>query len=196
MTDREEGWLKVFEHATSRPVAWWLTADRLKVCADLLWETYRRTLHERREGQPHTDHRASSPPGEVLPIEYALPAMMLYGFSIECLTKGVLIRQKAALLRPRKAPKWPTTDPHDIERLCRATGVSLSAAEGELLSRPRDFVRWRGRYPMPFRVDELFPRDAVPGGGTPFVMSNDRTLIDRLYERLYALLGIELENES
>jgi hypothetical protein len=121
-----------------------------------------------------------------------LAYMMLTGFALECAVKGLLVKQKPELVRAGALPSWPTRSGHDLPGLFRAVGVPLSAPEKELLQRLREFVEWRGRYPIPARAEQLMPREAVPGGGTPFLMpSSDRRLTEGLLARLEGLLDIQ-----
>jgi hypothetical protein len=112
---------------------------------------------------------------------------MLYGFAIECLAKGVLLRQDPTIARSGQLPDWPSK-PHDVTALCRKTGLVLQAVEKDALDRLGEFVRWRGRYPIPSSFEQLKPRSAVAGGGTPFITGRDREIVDDLYERLDAML--------
>jgi hypothetical protein len=58
--------------------------------------------------------------------------------------------------------------------------TDLSAPEKDLLRRPRQFVRWESRYPIPLKSDEMEP--------VAFRQS-DPVLIDQLFIRMSDIIG-------
>ena len=122
-------------------------------------------------------------------LELSLAYMMLTGFALENAVKALLVKNRPELVKRGKRLRWPD-DGHNLRSLFDEARVSFSATEGDLLDRLTEFVRWRGRYPSPLGAEDLMPRAAVPGGGTPYLMPmTDHKLAVGLFSRLTDLVG-------
>lgn len=182
--DQAAFWKEQFALA-SQPPAWWLSARRLMQAAEVLWWVYDADLAKIREGEVEA-HKLEN-------LELGLAWMLLTGLALENLVKAVLLKRKPELARPGQMPKWPG-DGHNLARLFAEAEVPLSAPERDCLDRLTKFILWRGRYPAPRDVEELMPTEAVPGGGTPYMMpANDHRLAAQLFARLTAILDINSE---
>lgn len=99
---------------------------------------------------------------ELEQLEYSVANvhLMLAGFVVECLCKGFLARQ----LSPEERKKVESGDlpnslkgSHGILEFVQRTGLSLAAAEDDLLKRITEAVVWRGRYPIPTAHERIKP---------------------------------------
>jgi hypothetical protein len=157
-------------------MSWLSSALRLKQAADLLWVAYEGDLRSMVEG--------TTPAHQLDNLGVGFSWMMLTGFCLENLVKGALLKKQPHLPKGGRLPRWPGRG-HDILTMFRAAGISLRPPEEDFLARLRDFVTWRGRYPIPKAPKEMMPRGAVPGGGTPFMMpKQDHQMAEDLFSRL------------
>ncbi|MFQ5961072.1 MAG: hypothetical protein ACE5MG_06725 [Candidatus Methylomirabilales bacterium] len=135
----------------------------------------------------------SAPAHQLSNLDVGFSWMMLTGFSLENLVKGVLLKRQPHLAKRGRVPSWPGRG-HDILTMFRSAGISLRPPEEDLLTRLREFVTWRGRYPIAKTPDEMMPREAVHGGGTPFMMpKQDRQMAEDLFSRLAQVLEKEAQ---
>jgi hypothetical protein len=80
--------------------------------------------------------------------------MMLLGFAIENLLKGLYV----STLREAKAPralKDLDLPGHDLVEIANMVGVVLNERESAILAALRESILWYGRYPSPTHVDKL-----------------------------------------
>lgn len=114
--------------------------------------------------------------------------------ALENLAKGVILKSIPSLVTPGRLPRWPCPG-HDLPKLFEAAEIPVSTPERDLLVRLREFISWRGRYPIPQRPEEMMPRETIPSGGTPYMMpGNDHRLVTELFSRLERLLNLEIRN--
>lgn len=76
---------------------------------------------------------------------------MLAGFAVENALKAVRVEQKqAGVTKTKPGAVGIAKDllTHDLRRLAREAGLSLSSAEGDLLERLQAYFVWAGRYPV------------------------------------------------
>jgi len=186
--DQAAFWKEQFALA-SQPPAWWLAARRLMRAAEVLWRAHDADLSKIREGQVET-HKLEN-------LELGLAWMLLTGLALENLVKAVLLKREPELAKPGRMPEWPGKGAgkgHDLAQLFDRAGVPLSAPERDFMDRLTEFILWRGRYPVPHVAERLMPREAVPGGGTPYLMpANDHRLATQLFAHLSAILDISSE---
>ena len=164
--------IRHFAESVLSAEAWFRTADELTAAMDLVgrnverfWDHFNSiisavdmttdppTRYQKRKTKPKRQ-------GNDADTKYNLANqhMMLAGFAIENLCKGYL----AGLLGPRerdkvragKLPKRLKT--HDILKLVRSTGITISEQEKDLLDRIGD-TNWRGRYPSPTGQAQVRP---------------------------------------
>jgi hypothetical protein len=102
--------------------------------------------------------------------------MMLSGFAIENMIKGLLV---CRLPKPRslKDPAFKKMLHHDLIKLVPAD-VILSEKESELLTRLQTFTVWAGRYPMPKDPDKYY--SSVINSEVS-LKGSDSTLISELF---------------
>jgi hypothetical protein len=92
-------------------------------------------------------------------------ALMLAGMMIECYAKAVLVdRQEYA-----KLPKLKT---HNLKDAVVAAGYSPNERETAFLGRLSEFLRWAGRYPVPWKPEHMAVGDEngnvnIVGGSSP-----------------------------
>jgi hypothetical protein len=157
-----------FEKVAADPRAWLHSASRLKRAAQTLAalgiQSDAEMLHKRPRARKPVFIR-------LFPVW-----MMLNGMALESVTKGVLVLQD---------PKIRTTEPrffgHDLFWLLETAKVGLDQYEQDLVGRLIDCVIWAGRYPVPKTQDTYYPT-ATYGA--------DRTIFDRLFNRVKALLTL------
>lgn len=122
--------------------AWGRFADGLRTAAEVLWTT-------RSQARDH-----SGEPVEPQNEQLDTPATMLYGFALENLIKGYLIKKHGGFSKARSSHgvAWSR---HRIHDLATATGFSLDDNQRLLLKSLEAFIRWAGRYPVPLKREEF-----------------------------------------
>lgn len=115
-------------------------------------------------------------------------ALMLGGFVVENLLKGLIARDKGVPMR-EGMPKFTS---HTLVGLAGDAGLSLTYEEQVLLQRLTEFVLWKGRYPAPQKIDALRGYTLENGGfGSLVSMSPAQDIADTasFIKCLFAKLG-------
>jgi hypothetical protein len=112
-------------------------------------------------------------------------ALMLAGMMIECYAKAVLVERK-------KLKELSRLKNHNLREAVKIAGYSPTAEEAAFLGRLSEFVRWAGRYPVPWKPehmaldDERGNRNIVGASflGSDLVMA--RSIADALESQIQA----------
>lgn len=176
----QEWWAESAAGAARNPAGWLHSAEQLKRAADAVLEFVRGDW----ESLPSAFANALG--GEQRPPSVAGQYMMLAGFAIENLAKGLILVSEPHRVQPDPAKpgrllRWEGSG-HLLERLLRDANETLSAAESELVTRFETFINWAGRYPVALQAMEM----AHPPGqdGRARMSSDDIAAFEALYERL------------
>jgi hypothetical protein len=97
------------------------------------------------------------------------PYFMLIAFAVENLCKAALIHRRFGELKKaplRRLPKFLVG--HDLLRLIKAMGLSITLAEEDLLVRLSRCAVWLGRYPVPIGFDAVRGSQEFSDGKTRF----------------------------
>ena len=126
------------------PEAWRRTALGLKRSADIIWGQWFEIFQRLDGGQI-----AKATPQEAGDVYLLLPTfLLLYGFAIENVSKGLLVAKDASVVE--SVIKWKVKGGgHDLRELYTATGLLVATDEQELLDALTQAVLWAGRYPVP-----------------------------------------------
>jgi hypothetical protein len=87
---------------------------------------------------------------DVPPLNY-VPAFLLFGFALENLFKGILVKNDPTLISGTRLNG--ELNSHDLSILAKNAKVSLSASERKTCERLTAVVVWAGRYPAPTKPD-------------------------------------------
>src|ERR1700722_11223334 len=161
---------KYFEQINARD--WLRSADSLWQAGDLLFADYRASTDD--DGVPvHAGN-----------IALNTPATLLYGYSMENILKGLLV--KKFQLKPNEYKGRSGWKMHNLTLLFKQTGSDCGDHESQaqyqmLLKTLSAFIVWAGRYPVPFEIpaalDGFFP-----------LRPETRSVLEKLYELLRAEL--------
>lgn len=173
------------------PRAWLYEADRLKRAADLVGSRFQAEANEWLK----VSALGVDAEGRDRAFELAMPALMLIGYAIEVLAKGLIVAGDSS----EKTVKEVTTSHIDATLLVRA-GVEFEPGDEFLVDQTLfHAVRWAGRYPVPHLRDGTRYADqvAVSGGSIfshPGAVSTDHyrracELFDRMREQLAGALA-------
>lgn len=141
---------EIFEKCARQPYLWISSAEVLKDSADLVLARFRTALER------------AAPEREDTKIDLGISLfpvyMMLVGLAVENLLKGVLISKDHSLVEGGRLKKWGGSG-HDLTKLASDARLPLTNEEKELLARVAEFVRWAGKYPLPYssRVQAPYP---------------------------------------
>jgi hypothetical protein len=179
------------------PLAWLRTAGRQKRAADLVGSAF--------QGEAQAWLKlAAFDPGQDDPetrtgaFELGPTAMMLIGYAIEVLAKGIIVARGAGLDDIRRI-----TRQHIDRSLLDEAAVALEGGEPFLVERLHHWVLWSGRYPAPNPRDgERYAVSASEGGllSHPGAISTDDyrqacELYERMHDVLMSLIAEQKEPE-
>jgi hypothetical protein len=136
---------------------WWSVAGDLLAAAQLLKEG-----RESLDLTTLSSEDAIPPEGRVGAVE-----LMLRGMAVECLMKGLWVKNGNPIVKDGKYVKVTGTDNHDLVQLASAIRFELGSLEQDVLRRLSHFIQYGGRYPIPKRADELKLTKSPAGGFGP-----------------------------
>ena len=162
----KDAWDEQHGLLAGNPVAWALKADELISAFEILVTEF----EERAESAP------SGP-------RFSSVALMLGGFAIEVLLKGLLVQKEAPINTKGKF----IYGSHHLIQLAEDAELPLSEDERRLLEKLEEFLTWAGRYPISLESGPMRPRKTPSGGFAPRTYGNPsedwpaiRTLIEKL----------------
>ncbi len=98
--------------------------------------------------------RRSKTTALVAPDDFWRVFMMLAGYALEVLAKGIIVAEHPDQVRDRES--WARlTSGHDLEALLKRAGIGLEPPEQQFVRRASTAVTWFGRYPVPKRVNDM-----------------------------------------
>jgi hypothetical protein len=167
------------------PRSWLYAAERQKRAADLVGsafqaeaQTWLKLALFSPEDDPELQRRA---------FELGPSAMMLIGYAIEVVAKGLIVAQGAT---PEIVSRM--TRRHLDANLLSEANVNLTAGEPFLVEKLYHWIRWSGRYPAPKPADgEQFITSARCGGPLTDpggISTDDYRQACELYDRMHATL--------
>lgn len=131
-------WESMGESGARDPVSWQLAADTSWYAANVLRE---RHLSARAAAQD-AGHDPAVVGSRLADFLVLRTAALLGGLALEALLKGLLIRSDES------AVEHPSFYSHDLTKLARRVGLTLSSEETALLGHLHEAVVWWGRYPV------------------------------------------------
>ena len=161
-----------FEGFARSATRWLTAATELRMSADLVGDRFAEAVGNLLKGRE---------PGQYLHVGAAF--LMLAGFAIEALLKGIVIARDPSTVSDGRFPKWLLN--HDLARLMKRANVSLTEDEAQLVRRLAEAVQWRGRYPVPRHAGELPDSHGIG----IYDVDNFRALYDRLERELSRTMG-------
>lgn len=187
------------------PAGWLHAAERHKLAADTLYKVasradaryLKRLLAEFKRGPAQRTTSREISGRELLDIrqsELFLDYLLLAGYALECLTKGLLMAKDPGLAH-NKAKRKEQVTIHDLEKLCARCGIELSPLERTLVKVMTRHIEW-GKYPAPLALDQTpSPIDTDDQSAktlripNPFHEDQIRKAVDSLFLRLAKLLA-------
>ena len=157
---------------------WFNTAERLKYSAELLYSILA-DLMTNEERQDEVDLRENQ-------LALFDSYMMLMGFALENLIKGVSIKAYTSngivIDEYDQISKkvWKVKNGHDIIQIASLCHFSLNEEEHNLLQRCKTFAVWAGRYHLPkfkSEYDDAFANERL------HTKPEDKQIIDNLFKR-------------
>lgn len=195
MTDsaaEEAFWRQRFDDHAMEPLAWVFTARNLRRAATALYVRF----------ESEAERLSDESRNLAAPKDFHLigPILLLAGFAIENLLKGILVRNTPGLISGGDLPQNLLT--HDLVKLSQGTQVHVSAEERQLLEELTENSIWMGRYPIPRTYRHRMPRKRPDGSGewrTPTLRKSTQNgtetgtfaTFERLFDRLASYLATE-----
>lgn len=174
---------RLFEDTVKEPSSWLRTAQSLKLAAELVIDgpLYKSHFMLMR-GE---DMVIPIPEDEVFAKhDLLLVHMMLAGFAVENLVKGIIVAKKLASAKSGELDK--RLSKHDLLKLCEQAGIEIQLDETEknLLKRLSTYTVWAGRYPASKTNKDMLH--------SPIGIGTDSQLFKKLFNRLAAILEAEM----
>lgn len=157
-----------FRGRANMPWIWQMQAHILISAANVLWNRYNARSRARFPATPR-QRQIRWFAGEVQPW----PAMMLDGFAIENLLKGLLLAEGAQATQGGRIDRSIRT--HNLTALCTRAHITLDQREEELLERVKRMMEL-GRYPV--------GANATMDVALRLELPRDRNTITTLLERI------------
>ena len=123
--------------------------------------------------------------------------MMLYGMGVESLLKALATANGFNFVSHDRngRPRFNDRTNHDLVKLAKKIGVTLSPAEEELLGRLSNYVRWAGRYPVAKKpLDKLRQKHGY--SKELAIRFEDRRILDPLVDRLFEEMQVERDEQG
>jgi hypothetical protein len=161
-------WEEQLARLLQMPLVWALNADELIKAFELVSaqavEDNRVKTKQIRE-QFECLRKNSPPPVRYPIIQVGRIARMLGGYVLETLFKGVAINlpDNLAGLKSKDRATMKRLFHHELRKLAKEAGVTLSENETLLCERLEQYTVWAGRYPAPKDVRSLLPRQFPDG---------------------------------
>ena len=108
------------------------------------------------------------------------PEMMLRGFAVECLLKGLWVKRGNRIVDGGEYVGIPGTNQHDLIGLAQAVGQPLTTEQAHVLKMLTVYLTRVGRYPIPRRASQL--------NAMRWRAPDDTTTLERLVADLSAQL--------
>lgn len=163
---------KDFEQIGDMPAMWQWSARELVCAANVLYQRFIATTLADEEGL-----RPVQEGGKVIPDRFytsLTPVMLLYGYAIENLIKGLLIAKGIPVTSGGKLNKQ--LQKHSLKDLFQLAAVSISPEDESLLERLKVTIE-SGKYPIPTK-----PRSQI--GKSFYIVPSDIKRIGNLLRRL------------
>ena len=189
-----------FELGATMPMGWKYTAQELMHAANRLFDIYHdgtlrmisRFVQEIQSGTVQ-DQDASGRllVGDELEDHWDSQLIGVYfflmGCSLENLLKGILMSLHPEYFQA--SGELIRIQSHDLVKLCRRCNIDLSQEEKELLTKLTTYVTWAGRYPVPLKAAEMFPKKRADGTwiqrGEPFHRREPQSEVNQMWMRLW-----------
>ena len=186
------------------PISWIGAAERHKRAADALYEiahkgnerTLERSLKEFRErikkGKTRSESRVleGKELSDFLDSELFGDYMLLSGYALECVLKGLLLARNPDLVQDEKKLDTSITT-HNLPQLFNNCEIELSEQERQVTDVMTWHIEW-GKYPAPKDLKDMpspvEPRQiGIKAKGGVFHESQVQNVVNGLYDRVCAL---------
>lgn len=179
----DEAFSKSVFQARCKPSAWLATARFLHEAAEILFDSQKNRadlLRKVLRGEKQVD---------CVEFPNYRPAEMLFGFSLECLVKGLLVQKCPALINSESLSN--DIKSHKLASLATQAGLKLSEKEHRVLLHLTKITEWAGRYPIPLNYSGIVPKNATgcpdPAG---LQWGRDHKIMRHLYRRWQRCLDL------
>lgn len=160
-----------FDRVANTTYSWCMSAQSLIFSARIIYDRFVRSLHN-----------PSLEDSFLLP-----PAILLYGFGLECLFKGLWVHNGNKIAEDGKYIGVKGSTDHNLQELANAVDFDLSQDERGLLKRLSILITSTSRYPVAKNWSKTrITRDHNGGWFIPTVTSSkDLGLLESMIERIY-----------
>jgi len=154
-----------FNFAAEFPLSWSWAAAQLFRSAEIIYIQYQEAIERNLQRDVvNPKHQGSrylvgEEERDSLDSNLIGVCLMLVGYAIESLAKGILSFTTKTLLDENGKLRYIT---HDLEWLFKECNISTNAQEKVALSYLTEFIMWRGKYPIPLSVKGLKDDHKMP----------------------------------
>ena len=163
-TNNKEGSMAFFEFDATTELFWIYSASSLWTSANVLLEK------EKKRKRP-----------SLIREPYLLGvSIMLVGFAIENLIKGVIAKEEGILNKKKDIKKEVAT--HKLIKLFKQIKFPLNSHEEQVVEILEKYVIWVGRYPIPKGGNEMLLSGLISGGRKQIKSKKGYWMIDKTSE--------------
>lgn len=180
LTEKEQ--IDDFDKTANNSNAWFTKTRSLHLAAKKLFEIYKNTVSNL---QKETSGIAP------ISINFIDQVLLLEGFAIECLLKGLYVADGNKISKNGELKKITSKKHHDLIELCNINNVDLDDREKSIIETLSLMVISYGRYPTPIKYS-VNPRtyDKENGYSPIYIFHyDDLVLIDNLIISVIGDLG-------
>jgi hypothetical protein len=184
--DIMNNWKDMFDKTAKEPIVWLIQAKRLKLAAEIIYL-------EMGKGIQAVQTQANPTETDFLKSWLSPIYLMLLGYSLECMLKGIYIKYKKDSINDGQLERWPGNG-HGLDTLVDAINaipelenkIGLVRSETHFLHRLTEYTVWAGKYPVPKNFKDNMPRETPDGGAAPltYMSSKDQSLFEVLFHKL------------
>ncbi len=132
-----------YERTGNSFTSWYKRAEDLLIGADILKAQRDKAIVEYFKAKPDQEI--------LLGLRILSPELMLRGYALECLLKGIWIKRGNSLIRNGRYCKIPNAGDHDLIQLMEINNIGTDEPRKYVLKRLSYYVKSGGRYPVPVR---------------------------------------------
>ncbi len=179
-------WQYQYAQTAQMPILWYDRASSLKLSADIIYFECNMEATACNIEAMHSERTLA-----LIPVY-----MMLAGYALECLLKGIYLNFGSLIESEGKLKSWWKSNGHNLNAIADKINndanrevVRLNEKEQFLLDRLNVYILWAGRYPIPTEYKAKMPVKFQNGSAAPLYMvtNKDKERIDEVFERLISV---------
>jgi hypothetical protein len=180
---------KQFRYGAQLPISWKMQALKLKRASDKIFIS---SFNARKEIWAKSESNSDTL-ADHIDVQLISVYLLLMGFAIENLIKGLLFFQHPEYLIDDKQLSREVTGGHNLRHLFELSDWTFESKDKHWLECLSIYITWAGRYPIPLNLTAMLPKKEKDGTWTESFLSDDLRRdyeeLDDLFERVMKKLS-------